>query len=307
MTELNAHHLRDTPQGWDRAAQGWNAHTDLIRAWLSEASEAMLDAAHIGPGMSVLDIAAGAGDQTLAIAARVGATGRVLATDVSAAILAHAKHHAARQGLHQVDTQVLDAQQLGLGGANFDAAVCRMGLMFCTQPREALAQALQALKPGGRFSALVFSQPATNPCLVITLACAHRHASQRAPILQAKVLGNDEAQAYQPGKLMSLGQPGLLQELLSSVGFTHIEVRSIDAPLHLKSAHDYIDFLRSAASPIIDMLSGLTPEAQEAAWQDMAEQLQQFNHVNPAAPGWTGPNELLLCAAQAPSIKTARP
>ena len=59
--------LRDQ---WDKSAAGWNAHAPQIRAWLATATEAMLDRAGIGPGVRVLDVAAGSGDQTLDIARR---------------------------------------------------------------------------------------------------------------------------------------------------------------------------------------------------------------------------------------------
>lgn len=235
--------------------------------------------------MSVLDLAAGAGDQTLSIAARVGATGRVLATDVSPMILALAQQNAARQGYQQVETRVLDAQHLALQGANFDAIVSRLGLMFCQAPLAALEQARAALKPGGYFAALVFSQPQNNPCLVLSLACARQHAglSTRAEL--------SDQQAYQAGGLMSLGKPGLLEQLLRSAGFINIKIRALSAPMHLASVEAYIDFLRSAASPIIALLSSLPPANQQRAWNDMTEQLKAFGHPD----GWTGPNELLLC------------
>ena len=277
-------------QPWDRAAQGWNQHADLIGTWLRQASSAMLDAAQISIGMSVLDIAAGAGDQTMQIAARIGITGRVLATDVSPGILALAKTNAAHLGFHQVETRLLNAESLGLQGANYDAAVSRLGLMFCHDPGKALVQARSALKPGGRFAALVFSQPQTNPCLTITLGVARHHAGL------CKLGDQNEAQVYLPGSLMSLGKPGLFAELLHSAGFVNIDICSINAPMKLASVHHYIEFLKSAASPIIELLSQLTPSAQQAAWLDMTEQLKQFEHGG----GWTGPNELLLAKAQAP-------
>jgi SAM-dependent methyltransferase len=275
---------------WDRAAQGWNRHSSMIAAWLNSASAEMLSAAKIGAGMAVLDIAAGAGEQTFEIARLVGSTGRVVASDLSPVILKLAQEKAQQQGYYYVDTKVLDAQQLGLSGANFDAAVSRLGLMFCHDPQTALEQALQALKPGGHYAALVFARPQMNPCLVITLACARRHAGQ------SEAFECIEREFYQPGGLMSLGEPGLLDRLLYAAGFTCVKVRSISAPLHLENVELYIDFLRSAASPIIEILSNLSPTAQAVAWSDMAQQLERFNH----AGGWTGPNELLLCEAQKP-------
>jgi SAM-dependent methyltransferase len=280
----------ETELPWDRAAQGWNKHSSMIAAWLDGASAEMLSAAKIGTGMAVLDIAAGAGDQTFKIARLVGSTGRVLATDLSPVILKLAHEKAQQQGYHCVDTKVLDAQQLGLSGANFDAAVSQLGLMFCQSPQTALEQALQALKPGGYYAALVFSRPQMNPCLVITLECARRHSGHGEA---AEFIERDY---YQPGGLMSLGEPGFIDRLLYAAGFTSVKVRSLSAPLHLENVELYIDFLRSAASPIIEILSNLSPAAQAVAWSDMARQLERFNH----AGGWTGPNELLLCEAQKP-------
>lgn len=269
---------------WDQGAQGWNAHAAIIRAWLADATDAMLSAARIAPGQQVLDIAAGAGDQTLDIAHRVGPTGRVLATDISAPFLALADANARAAGLPNVTTQLADAQALGLAGAGFDAAVCRLGLMFCPAPLDALNEARAALRPGGRFSALVFSQPQGNPCLGIVLSTALRHAG-----LPARSPGT-------PGSLMSLGEPGLLARLLHSAGFADIDMRAISAPFRLPSSRDYVEFVRSSGMPVMALLAPLPPAAQRAAWDDMSDQLKVFD--TPA--GWVGPNELLLCAATAP-------
>ncbi len=272
-----------TPPGhpWDRAAHGWNRHTEIIRAWLEEATAAMLDAAGVASGAQVLDIAAGAGDQTLDIARRVGPHGSVLATDISATILSLAADNARVAGLHNVTTQLADAQMLGLQGRHFDAAVCRLGLMFCNAPLDALKQARLALRPGGRFSALVFSQPQRNPCLGIMMATACRHA------------GLPPRPPNSPGGLLSLGEPGLMQRLLQSAGYTDVEVRTLAAPFRLPSSHDYVEFVRTSGTPIMEILAGLEPDAQRAAWQDMTVQLDVF--CTPS--GWVGPNELLLCSA----------
>ena len=108
---------------WDRSAAGWNDYSAPIRAWLGTATEAMLDMAGVGPGARVLDVAAGAGDQTLDIARRVGPGGHVLAIDLSPAILAFAQRNAAQAGLDNVQTQVGDGEDLPVESASFDAAV----------------------------------------------------------------------------------------------------------------------------------------------------------------------------------------
>lgn len=269
---------------WDKAAAGWNSHAAVIHEWLAEATAAMLGAARIRPGARVLDIAAGSGDQTLDIARCVGPRGHVLATDVSAAILSLARDNARTADLHNIDTRVADAQALGLEGAGFDAAVSRLGLMFCEAPLDALREARAALKPGGRFSALVFSQPQHNPCLGVLMSTALRHA------------GLPPRSPYAPGTLMSLGEPGLLARLLHTAGFTGIEMRTIAAPFHWPTSRDYVDFVRTSGTPIMEILAPLPAAAQRAAWDDMAAQLKVFD----TPTGWVGPNELLLCAAAAP-------
>ena len=280
----------ESPHPWDAAAAGWNHHAALIHAWLHDATHTMLDEAHIGPGARVLDIAAGAGDQTLDIARRIGAQGRVLATDVSPGILALAQKNAEAEGFLQVSTQVADAQSLGLAGANFDAAVSRLGLMFCRSPLAALSEIRAALRPQGRFSALVFGRPENNPCLTITLAMARKHAGL------VSGAAAQTARPFEPGSLMSLGKPGLLEELLQTAGFVDVSMRYVPAAFHTDSAEQYVDFLRSSASPIIEMLAPLPDAARQDAWADITDQLKVFS----APAGWIGPNELLQCVAVAP-------
>ncbi len=274
-------------QPWDAAAAGWNQHTDLIHHWLYDITQTMLDDAHIGPESRVLDVAAGAGDQTLDIARRMGSTGWVLATDLSPGILALAQKNATAAGLLQVSTQVADAQSLGLAGSDFDAAVCRLGLMFCRSPLAALLEIRAALKPHGRLTALVFGRAEHNPCLTIALAAARKHAGLvAAPTVPVDL----------PGTLMSLGNPGMLDALMQSAGFVSVASRYVSAPFHAASAEQYVEFLRASASPLIEILAPLPLAAKQDAWHDITEQLKVFSTPR----GWVGPNELLQCVAVTP-------
>ncbi len=305
--KISTQHLEvyEAPIGhpWDMAADGWNKHTAMIHDWLQPVTQMMLDEAHIKLGSHVLDIAAGAGDQTLEIARRVGSNGSVLATDISPAILALAKKNAQIAGFKQIATQVADAQSLGLKGKDFDAAVCRLGLMFCHIPLEALAEIRSALRPNGRFSAVVFSDPTHNPCLTIAMTTARKHAGlaslKTRKIDRINMSATVSKDAFEAGTLMSLGKPGLIEELLQISGFLDIKVRNIYAPFHAPSVENYIDFLRSSASPVIEILAPLTANAQQNAWEDMTEQLMKFSSKS----GWDGPKELLLCSATAPALR----
>lgn len=287
MSNLSSEQIKAaTRQAWEKSADGWNRQTPQIHAWLAPATAAMLDGAHISAGMRVLDIAAGAGDQTLDIARRVGPGGSVLATDISESILQFAQENAQRAGLDYVETRVGDAEQLSLDEASFDAAVCRLGLMFCPEPLLALRQVYRALKPGGHAAVLVFSEPQHNPCIGILMSTALQHA------------GLPPRDPFQPGSLLSLGKPGLLDALFREAGFTDVTTSRLDAPFRLPSAEDYLKFVRTSASPIMQMLGQLDAAAQEAAWAAMKDKLQAFQSPS----GWVGPNELLLSHGTRPAL-----
>lgn len=267
---------------WDRAAHGWNAHAPRVRAWLGAATEAMLEMAGVGPRSRVLDVAAGAGDQTLDIAERVGPEGYVLATDLSPAILAFAKDNAARAGYANVDTRVADAEALGVDAASFDAVVCRLGLMFLPDPLQGLREMHRALRPGGGVCTMVFSALEKNPCITVLMSTAMKHA------------GLPARDPYQPGGLLSLGKPGLIDALFKEAGFKDVATTTIDAPFRLPSARHYLDFVRSSASPILQILGRLDGAGADAAWAEIEERLRRFT----TAEAWVGPNELLLTAAR---------
>ena len=99
---------RTTTDQWQTAAEPWHRWGATLEAWLGAATEAMLAMAGVAPSAQVLDVAAGAGGQTLAAARRVGPDGHVLATDISSNILAFAERSAREAGLRNVETRVLD-------------------------------------------------------------------------------------------------------------------------------------------------------------------------------------------------------
>jgi ubiquinone/menaquinone biosynthesis C-methylase UbiE len=271
-----------TREMWDKHAKGWNDHSAQIRDWLREATDVMLAMAKVEVGARVLDVAAGAGDQTLDIAQRVGPAGAVLATDLSPAILEFAKDRARCAGYDNIETVAADGENLEVGEGAFDAAVCRLGLMFFPDPRQGLREMYRALKPGGHACTMVFSTPDKNPCVSILVSTAFKHA------------GLPPRDPYQPGGLLSLGKPGLVDELFQQAGFSRVATTKLTSPFRLPSLKDYLDFIRNSASPILQILGRLDAGAKEAAWAEIESKLSAFD----TADGWEGPNELLLTIGQ---------
>src|SRR5687767_10014425 len=104
---------------WQAAAEAWHRWEPTIEEWLGPATEEMLNMAGVRAGFHVLDVAAGAGGQALAAARRVGSNGYVLATDIASDILEYAAQDALRAGLSQVETRVLDGENLDVEAGTF--------------------------------------------------------------------------------------------------------------------------------------------------------------------------------------------
>src|SRR6267154_1946595 len=112
-----------TRRQWQEAAEAWHRWDPVFDRWLGEGTALLLDFAGVEEGARVLDIAAGSGGQTIEAARRAGAAGAVLATDISSNILDHAEAAARAAGLANVETHVMDGENLDVVAGSFDAAI----------------------------------------------------------------------------------------------------------------------------------------------------------------------------------------
>ena len=113
---------------------------------LSPASTAAVDAAGVGAGDRVLDVACGTGNAALVAAGR-GAS--VVGVDLSAALLEIARARAERAGLADAVFLAGDACDLPVAPGAFDVAISVFGVIFAPEPEVAVRQMLSALRPGG--------------------------------------------------------------------------------------------------------------------------------------------------------------
>jgi SAM-dependent methyltransferase len=275
---------RTTTDQWQTAAEPWHRWGPTLEAWLGAATETMLDMAGVAQGAHVLDVAAGAGGQTLAAARRVGPDGRVLATDISSNILAFAERSARDAGLHNVETRVLDGERLDVPQDAFDAVISRVGFIYFPDQHAAFVSMRRALRPGGRLAGIVYSTPDANPFFSIPVSIIRRRAQLPAP-----------AQG-QPGPF-SLGAPGVIEAALEQAGFTDVEVRRVPAPMRLPSTAEFVRFARESFGALHQMLAGLGEAEREETWSEIERELSRYE----TADGFEGPCELLVAAGAAPA------
>jgi ubiquinone/menaquinone biosynthesis C-methylase UbiE len=96
----------------------------------------------------VLEVAAGTGIVTRALARSLPASVDIVATDLNQPMLDHA---AAQLPSSRVTWQQADGQALPFPDGAFDAVVCQFGAMFFPDKRQAYREARRVLKPGGHF------------------------------------------------------------------------------------------------------------------------------------------------------------
>ncbi|HYN99851.1 MAG TPA: methyltransferase domain-containing protein [Actinomycetota bacterium] len=269
-----------TRQQWEDTSDAWNAWGPVLEKWLGGATGRMLDAVGASEGSRVLDVAAGAGGQTIAAARRVGPRGRVVATDISPTILTYAARAAAEAGLKNVETVEADGEELGdFAGAGFDAVISRVGLIYFPDQNKALSGMRNALREGGRIGAIVYSTPEKNEFFSIPVAIIRNRAQLPPP------------QPGQPGPF-SLGAPAVLERVFTDAGFRDISVETVPAPLRLSSAAECVRFERESFGALHQMLGGVPADERAQVWSEIEEALLQFD----TGDGFEAPCELLVAS-----------
>jgi SAM-dependent methyltransferase len=269
---------------WESAAAAWHRWGPAIESWLGAATDRMLEDLGLAPGSRVLDVAAGAGGQTLAAARRVGPSGHVLATDISPAILEFAAGAAAEAGLTNVATLEADGEDLSaVPNGDFDAAISRVGLIYFPDRQRALAEMCRALRPGGRLSSVVYSTADRNAFFAVPVGIIRRVAGLPAP---APGL---------PGPF-SLGSPGVAEQAYSAAGLVDVTVTTVPSPVCLPSAAECVRFERESFGALHQMLSGVDEQQRAAAWAEIEQALTEFE----GADGFVGPCEMLVVSGTRP-------
>ena len=270
-----------TRQQWEDAAEAWHRWGPTLETWLSDATRRMLALTGVVDGSRVLDVAAGAGGQSIAAARIVGPNGHVVATDISPTILAYAAKSAAEAGVTNISTMEADGEALDrLAPESFDVALSRVGLIYFPDQQRALTGIRRALKDGGRFGAVVYATADRNQFFSIPVSIIRRRANLPAP------------QPGQPGPF-SLGGPGVLEAALTTAGFRNVIVEAVPSPLQLPSAAECLRFERESFGALHQMLSTLSDAERDDVWDEIARELAAFEGDH----GFEGPCEMLVAAA----------
>jgi trans-aconitate methyltransferase len=214
---------------------------EFVPALFRPFSNAVADAAGVGPGQRVLDVACGTGALARTVAERVGTAGRVLGLDANPEMLAVARR--LDRSIEWIDGR---AEALPLPDASVDAAVSQFGLMFFDDRVAALREMARVLKPGGRLAVAVCDAVERSPGYGALATLLH------------DLFGARVADAFRAP--FAIGDASLLAGLAQQAGLAQAQVLQRSAPVRFAS----VDALVSAERACIWTLGGLLDDAQFA-------------------------------------------
>ena len=256
--------MSDLLREWSESAKAWREHSATIRTMFAPLTTALIEAAHISAGQSVLDVAGGPGEPSLTIAQVVGPGGSVTYTDAVAEMVATAEDEAQRRGLTNVRFQQCVAESLSFADDSFDAAVSRLGVMLFADPPAALREMLRVTKPGGALAFVVWGKTDRNPFTSVVTNVISRYVDVPAEDPDA------------PGAFR-FAEPGKLARLLTEAGATNVQERELNFQMAAPISVEQFWQMRSATSGTLrEKLATLSPEKAQQAGLEVQEAAREF-------------------------------
>ncbi|MEQ9643542.1 MAG: methyltransferase domain-containing protein [Alphaproteobacteria bacterium] len=156
-------------QHWAESADDWEKWAEAVAPQAEGFNRPLIEAAGIGAGHRVLDMACGAGEPSLTAAAAVGPSGHVTASDYAAEMVAVTERRAKASGVANMAFQRADMADLPFDDASFEAVICRFGFMYTDAPDRCAAEVLRVLKSGGRVALMVWGPKPSNTVLSVAM------------------------------------------------------------------------------------------------------------------------------------------
>jgi SAM-dependent methyltransferase len=251
-------------QNWTAGAVAWRKWNPQYVVLTRSATEVMVQAAQVKPGMQVLDVASGTGEPALTLAEAVGPEGHVTATDLVPEMLTVAQENARKRGLTNLTCQQADAEALPFAPHTFELVTCSFGIMFCPDAGQALREIRRVLKPGGRAAFVVWGPFERNPQFTSTVGILTKYVSLPPPPPGAPTP-------------FAFAQPGTLSAALHAAGFTQVEeeTRTISW-VYPGSAEEYWAFVREMAG-LQRFFETLAPDQHARVIREVLEAIGHYD------------------------------
>lgn len=244
--------------------QRWANRQQTQDILLAPVADLVIDRARIKAGECAIDVGCGSGAVSIAVAEKIGSSGRVLAIDVSSPMLARARQ-IAPQDL-PVDFVLADATVYRFEPASFDLLVSRFGVMFFAEPARSFANLRKALKPTARLAFACWREPRENPFFMAPLQAVYKHAPKLP-----------QSGPEDPGPF-SFASEQRVKRILNEACFSGIRMEACDLTLDLAIGRGIDVAVQSALEigPAARALAEQPPDVVAAATQSVREALTSF-------------------------------
>lgn len=246
--------VRETQrQTWNRFAPGWKKWDDTTMAGLKPIGEELIRMAVLREGHRVLDVATGTGEPGLTAARLVG-RGHVIGTDLAEEMVKVAQEKAQALGITNYEARAVDGRSLPFGDGEFDAVLCRHGVMFFPDIAAGLREFVRVVKRGGRVAISSWGPPAGNPWATVTIEVV------------GKMLGVAHPAPDAPG-LFRCADPAGLRALLEGAGLRQVEVAEQAGAWRFDTVESYWGFMTDVVAPVVAALGQASAETREQVRQ----------------------------------------
>lgn len=258
---------------WAAVATAWGEHADYVDQRVAPVTSRLIEFVSPAAGDHVLELACGAGGLGLEAAARVGAQGSVVLSDVAKQMTDIALERARERGLRNVSGRPLDLEAIDEPDASYDIVLCREGLMFALDPARALREMYRVLKPGGRVALSVWGPRSRNPWLGLVFDAA------------SNVLGRPVPPTGLPGPF-SLGAEGQLAAAFAGSALSNVTFEEIAVETRAPSFEDFWDRTTALAGPLTKILAELPAGARDQLKAGLRQSLAPYvGEVGLSIPG----------------------
>ena len=250
-------------------AEAWNGHEGDV--WTEHADgydrtgrriwKHVLDAQLVGNADRVLDVGCGTGGPTRDVA-RIASNGEVTGIDLSNRMLELARTRSADQGLDNITFLRGDAQTAAFEAGAFDVALSCFGAMFFNDPAAAFTNIGAGLRQDGTLALLAWRTLPENEWLM----------ALRGALAVGRELPLPPPDAPTP---FALADPHRVRSILSSAGFSDVDLAPIDEPMDLgTNASDALSFAQTLG--IVEGLTdGLDAAARAEAMSNLTDLFRQ--------------------------------
>ena len=227
MAEVRASFSGSIPEYYDRGLGP--AFNEIFAADLAQRLP-------VNPSGAVLEIACGTGLVTKQLRDRLDPAVRLVATDISQAMLDYARNKLSdREG---IEWREADAVKLPFTDGEFGAVVCAFGIMYVPDKRAAFREARRVLKDGGILIFNVWDRIEEN-----------QHAVINAQIIEALFPGDERMRFRTP---FEMHDPALLRQYLAEADFSEVHIETKRIPFGRVSARSVaIGFIRGTPRSLL--------------------------------------------------------